>query len=115
MEAVEKIGTKTSLHPGPTHSMSAAHRNIPEEISIMQLLLQYSFYNNKKLKTFQNWHETSATSAFKQLEMDNSIYIDYINPAWIKEHILLPVDFIVDEILFHNRSKDTWEMRKVKK
>jgi hypothetical protein len=108
MHAVKKMGAKTSLHHGPTHSNSEAHKEIPEDISIMQWLLRYGFYNEKSFEIFYTWLQTYTTSKYKQLETKNTIYIEYLNPTWIKEHLLLPVDFIVEKILFHNTSQDIW-------
>ena len=47
MKALKKMGPKTSLHHGPAHSNSETHKKNPEDISIMQWLLRYSFNNEK--------------------------------------------------------------------
>ena len=76
MKAIEVMGKKTSIHHGPTHHKSEAHKDIPEDISIMHWFLRYGLYNDKSLHIFRRWLQTYTTSKYKQLKTNETIYID---------------------------------------
>ena len=92
------------MHYGILNSENTQNHKVPEEICAMLYLIRYGIHDVYTRSEFTSWVNTDSKP-----QMTQERHVDPVNPSWIIKHIITPVEYIVNSVLF--RQFDTIMMR----
>jgi hypothetical protein len=82
-----------NIHPGDGQLIG---RVIPEKLRVWLWLLRYGISDEQSLSTFMSWCAAPGGTSRKQRSLFQTI--DIFNPIWLRNNIIIPVTYIVEDI-----------------